>query len=93
MRELTLLKHGERVRIEYAPLSGEAEGAMGASTAEQRPDGQAVGIVKRYRKNRTAEGFPQALGWIKVIYPEAIEYTGMTRELRGYGFCIAVFLE
>lgn len=91
MKELKLLKHGERVRIEYQAPSGSAEGAMGASTEEERPGGKVSGIVKRYRKDRTAEGFPQALGWIKATYKDAIEYTGMTKELRGYGFFLAVF--
>jgi len=91
MKEFKLLKHGERVRLEYAPPPGSTEGAMGASTGEERPGGQVSGIVKRYRKDRTAEGFPQALGWIKATYKDAIEYTGMTKELRGYGFFLAVF--
>jgi hypothetical protein len=91
MKELKLLRHGERVRIEYAAPPGSTEGAMGTSTDEERPDGQVSGIVKRYRKDRTAEGFPQALGWIKATYKDAIEYTGMTKELRGYGFLLAVF--
>ncbi|MGF6348316.1 DUF6708 domain-containing protein [Variovorax sp. W2I14] len=91
MKELKLLKHGERVRIEYQAPSGSAEGAMGASTEEERPGGKVSGIVKRYRKDRTAEGFPQALGWIKATYKDAVKYTGMTKELRGYGFFLAVF--
>lgn len=91
MTELPLLKHGERVRIEYAPRPGSNGRAMGASTEEERPGGDISGIVKRYRKDRTAEGFPQALGWIKAIYPDAIEYTGMVKELRGYGFFLAIF--
>ncbi|WP_447779447.1 DUF6708 domain-containing protein [Variovorax boronicumulans] len=91
MKELKPLKHGERVRIEYALSRNSTEGAMGASTEAERPGGQVSGTVERYRKNRTSDGFPQALGWIKATYKDAIEYTGMTKELRGYGFFLAIF--
>lgn len=67
---LTLLRHGQRVRPEYEALPGETEGSMGASTDEQRPVGQVSGIVKRFQKDEAAAYDPQALGWIKAVYPD-----------------------
>jgi len=88
--EPKLLHHGEHVRTEYAPLPGEKEGPMGRSTDQERTDGHAVGIVKRFKKKERLNVRPMAVGWIKAIYKDAIEYTGMTRELRGTGFMIAM---
>lgn len=91
MNSLALLRHGQRVRPEYEAMPGETEGAQGVSTDEQRPDGQASGIVKRFKKNEDVAYNPQALGWIKAIYPDAIEYTGLTKELHGLAFAGGVF--
>jgi hypothetical protein len=52
-----------------------------------------VGIVKRFKKKERLKGVrPMAVGWIKAIYKDAIEYTGMTKELRGSGFMLAMLL-
>lgn len=83
---LPLLRHGQRVRPEYEAPPGETEGVMGESSDEQRPDGQVSGIVKRFKKDEAAAYDPQALCWIKAVYPDAIEYTGMTKELQGMAF-------
>jgi hypothetical protein len=88
---LTLLRHGQRVRPEYEVMPGETEGAMGASTAEQRPDRQISGIVKRFNKAEAAYFDPQALGWIKAVYQDALEYTGLTKELQGLAFAGGLF--
>lgn len=88
---LPLLRHGQRVRPEYEAPPGETEGTMGASTDEQRSDGQVSGIVKRFKKDEAAAYDPQALGWIKAVYQDAIEYTGMTKELHGMAFWWGVF--
>lgn len=88
---MPLLRHGQRVRPEYEAPPGEIEGAMGASTDEQRPGGQVSGVVKRFKKDEAAAYDPQALGWIKAVYTDAIEYTGMTKELHGMAFWWGVF--
>lgn len=88
---LPLLRHGQRVRPEYEAPPGKTEGTMGASTDEQRPDGQVSGIVKRFKKDEAAAYDPQALGWIKAVYQDAIEYTGTTKELQGMAFWWGVF--
>jgi hypothetical protein len=81
---LELLRHGQHVRPAYAPLPGHNEGMAGKSTAEERPDGQASGILKRFKKHEEAGWNPQALGWIKATHRDAIEYTGLVDELEGF---------
>ena len=89
MNTLRLKSHGQRVRPEYAAPDGEI-GWAGTSTNETRPDGQTSGIVTRYQKHQSTYSRPQVLGWIKAIYPGAIEYTSMTKEMRGYAFAMGV---
>ena len=80
-----LKPHGQRIRPEYAAPDGEV-GWAGTSTNETRPGGETSGIVTRYKKNTSTYKKPQAFGWIKEVYPEAIEFIGMTKEMRGYSF-------
>ncbi len=72
-----LIPHGGHVRIQYA------DGAWGASTDEERPEGGLSGTLRRFRKDRRASERPQAFGWIKAIYRDAIEYSGMKQETEG----------
>jgi hypothetical protein len=90
MQELKLQSHGRRVRREYAPLPGQLEGMAGTSTDDQRKGGQASGIVTRYQKRESTFRRPQAIGWIKTVYPAAIEYTGVTKELKGLAFTFGI---
>jgi hypothetical protein len=87
--EQLLLRHGQRIRPEYAASDGEIDGIAGSSTAEHRPDGLVNGIVKRLEKGDEATCNPLALGWLKTVYRDAIEYTGMKRELHGVGLVLA----
>ncbi len=82
--------HGERVRDVYVPQAGEKDGPAGLSTVEERPGGQISGVVQRYDKSNRSPSRPQALGWIKGVYADAIEYTSVTKELKGFGFFSAI---
>lgn len=81
-----LLEHGERVRAVYEPQPGEKEGPAGLSTTAERPGGEITGVIKRYEKSDRTPYRPQALGWIKAVYGDAIEYTSVTKELKGLAF-------
>ncbi len=72
-----LLPHGSYVRSEYL------YGAWGQSTDEERPEGRLTGTVRRFKKNVRAADTPQAYGWIKATYSDAIEYSGMKRQAEG----------
>lgn len=82
MRELLLRRHGESISPTYATTSGGASWA-GGSTAQERPDGQVSGIVKRFNKEDVASTNVTALGLIKTRYRHAIEYTGIATTVRG----------
>ena len=86
-----ILSHGKRIRIEYFPLPGTTESAVGESTEEQRPGGQLSGVVSRYKKDESGFFSPQALGWIKGNYQNAIEYTSIIKELKGMPFAYGIF--
>jgi len=72
-----LLHHGQHIRAEYT------DGAWGQSTDEERPEGGLSGTLRRFRKNRRESARPQAFGWVKAIYKDAIEYSGMKQETEG----------
>jgi len=91
MPKLTLLKHGSHIHDAYEPLPGETDGAAGSSTDAARPEKKGTGILQRFSKHEPATERPQALGWIKHRYTEAIEYTNMVEGLRGAGFLIGLF--
>lgn len=86
-----LIPHGERVHLYYAPLPGETAGLVGRSTVEDRTPGGRDGIVIRYQKHEYAARKPCALGWIKSVHDEAIEYTALTKELKGLAFHWGMF--
>lgn len=72
-----LLGHGQHVRAEYA------DGAWGESTDAERPEGGLSGTLRRFRKNHRESDRPQAFGWIKATYQDAIEYSGMKQATEG----------
>ena len=82
-----LLQHGEHLGSLYLPLPGQP-----AQRADdpQRQAGQG-GILRHYDKHHSASKNPQALGWIKAVYPDAIEYTSKTQDLRGLSFAGGCF--
>ena len=82
MRELSLRRHGESISPTYATTNGGASWA-GSSTAQERPDGEVCGIVKRFHKEEEASNYVTSLGLIKTSYPDAIEYTGIAASVRG----------
>ncbi|WP_137938738.1 DUF6708 domain-containing protein [Chitinivorax sp. B] len=85
-----LLKHGEHIRPEYQALEGETEGAWGRSTDQDRPLSQTHGILRRFSKHEAAADGALTLGWIKALYQDAIEYTGMRQDMEGVQFFAAV---
>ena len=87
-----LLTHGTHVRPEYA------EGAWGESTDTDRSTSTITGTLQRFKKNEPAGNTPQALGWIKATYPNAIEYSGSKQQTEGaimvgafFGILIGIF--
>lgn len=82
-----LLHHGEHVSSLYAVEPG----VKAPSTADERRIQGQGGIVQRYEKRESVHRNPQALGWIKATYQDAIEYTSKTKDLRGLAFFWAVF--
>ena len=72
-----LLPHGTHIRPEYA------DGAWGQSTDSERSEGGLSGTLRRFRKHQRASDQPQAFGWIKAVYPDAIEYSGMKQATEG----------
>lgn len=73
----SLIHHGQHIRAEYT------DGAWGQSTDEERPEGGLSGTLRRFRKNHRESDHPQSFGWIKTIYKDAIEYSGMKQETEG----------
>lgn len=77
-----LIRHGEHINPAYA----------GANTFRADDAGRAAGmagVLRQYTKRQSASQRPVALGWIKALYPDAIEYTSKTKSLRGMGFATA----
>jgi len=72
-----LIAHGRYVRSQYA------DGAWGKSTDTERPEGGLSGTLRRFQKNRRESEQPQAFGWIKATYTDAIEYSGMKQAAEG----------
>jgi len=66
-----LAPHGSRVG---APYQG---GAWGQSTDAERPTATVRGTLQRFKKGRSASSVPQAFGWVKAVYANAIEFTSM----------------
>jgi hypothetical protein len=78
-----LYEHGQHVLPIYA--AGERVAASSASVEEVKKRGgvRLRPALGRYDKEQRAADRPQAYGWIKAIYPEAIEFTAMRQELEG----------
>ena len=79
-----LLPHGQHIHPAYAG------GAAGQSSAQDRPDAAIHGTLASFGKRQAASGTAQAFGWIKAIYPEAIEYAGQKQALEG-GIMVGAF--
>lgn len=73
MRVQNVLRHGERLRPEYLPASGQAEGWAGKSTSEERPDGQVTGIVQRFSPKRCASSDAVDLGLTRRAHAAAMD--------------------
>ena len=83
---LALLPHGAYVSPGYEPLPGDTEGLAGLSTDEARQSGTQT-IRQRFRRDESAGHDPLAMGFIKAIYRDAIEYRTQTGEKMGGLFC------
>ncbi|MFN3914371.1 MAG: DUF6708 domain-containing protein [Aquabacterium sp.] len=79
-----LIPHGQHINPHYEG------GAAGDSTAQDRPEAAMHGMLKRFDKTQSASGTAQAFGWIKAIYPNAIEYAGQKQALEG-GIMVGAF--
>lgn len=86
-----LIPHGAYVAPDYAPPPGSTEGLAGRTTDEERQPGIET-IKQRFRRDEYMGWDPQAMGCIKAIYPEAIEYRTQTSEKMGGLFCWGVLL-
>ena len=72
-----LSRHGELTRPTYRGVDDFE------STDDARPDGQRTGIFKRYHKKESTAQVATAFGFIKNVYPDAIEYFGIQPGMRG----------
>jgi hypothetical protein len=81
MKNLNVRRHGENIKPVYATSELSSGGAQ--STKGARPDGKISGIVKRFSKSCKAAENPTALGLLKHKFSEAIEFTGISHEVRG----------
>ena len=70
-----LIRHGKNIKPHYAPDPGQAENWAGKSTAEERPDGNSSGIVKRYDKRTKVSEMAASLGLISRVSTDAIRYS------------------
>ena len=91
MSTLGLIPHGAYVAPDYAPRPGSTEGLAGRSTDEERQPGIET-IKQRFRRDEYMGRDPQAMGCIKAIYEDAIEYRTQTSEKMGGLFCWGVLL-
>jgi hypothetical protein len=70
-----LRHHGQNIKPQYAAGQGQSEGWAGKSTVEERPDGNATGIVKRFGKRDRASSKALSLGLIAKADTDAIRYS------------------
>ena len=70
-----LRHHGQNIKPQYADTLGTAQSWAGKSTAEERPDGNASGIVRRFSKRGTASRKALGLGLIARASDTAIRYS------------------
>nr|WP_315202675.1 DUF6708 domain-containing protein [uncultured Albidiferax sp.] len=81
-----LMAHGQHVKPHYTPPLGQVNHWAGKSTDAERPDGNASGIVKRYKMHKRASDKPLDMGLIDTCYAQAISYTAKAHGLRGLAF-------
>jgi len=70
-----LRRHGQNIKPQYAAEQGQAENWAGKSTAEERPDGNATGIVSRFSKRTQAYNKALSLGLIAKVGADAMRYS------------------
>ena len=80
-----LIAHGQHVRPAYE------DAAAGQSTPDDRPEAAVHGTLARFEKQQSASATAQAYGWIKALYPDAIEYAGQKQALEGM-IMVAAFM-
>jgi hypothetical protein len=90
VKTLNLLRHGTNIKPLYS-TGGEGTSWAGSSTDAERPDGQISGIVKRFAKSNPAAAKPTALGLLKTQFPNAVELTGISHDVRGMIFFMGLF--
>jgi hypothetical protein len=68
------------------------ENAPGDVQPAPGPGEEGITIARRYDKQTRAADKPCALGWIRQVYPDAIEYRTMTKSLHGIGVICAALI-
>ncbi|GIX25988.1 MAG: hypothetical protein KatS3mg122_3219 [Caldimonas sp.] len=78
-----LYEHGQHVLPIYAVGDRVARSSASLEEIKKRGGKRLRAPRGVFDKTRRASTQPQAYGWIKAIYPEAIEFTSMRQELEG----------
>lgn len=78
-----LYEHGQHVQPIYAAGDRVAEGNASAEQVKKKGGLRLRPARGQFSKSERAADTPQAFGWLKAIYADAIEYTAMRQELQG----------
>lgn len=86
-----LLRHGEYLSPNVtAGQKVRRKGPLGLP-GKEKAETKLHGVLKRFDKAKVQGTLPQALGWIRATYPEAVEYCGLRPDMKGYGFFFGIF--
>ena len=91
MKVHRVLRHGERLRPEYLPATGQDEGWAGKSTAEERPDGQVTGIVRRFSPKECAASEAVDLGLTRSAHANAMDMSARLTGTAGLASLAGLF--
>jgi hypothetical protein len=78
-----LYPHGQHVLPIYAAGDRVAEGNASAEQVKKRGGLRLRPARGHFGKGERAADTPQAFGWLKATYADAIEFTAMRQELQG----------
>ena len=78
-----LYEHGQHVLSIYAAGDRVAEGNASAEQVKKRGGLRLRPARGQFSKSALAADTPQAFGWLKATYADAIEFTAMRQELQG----------
>jgi hypothetical protein len=83
---ITLGRKNARMNVQYKTVEPVLPQAADIS-ADAEP---VSGVIKRFAKAERVDVKALAFDWIKTTYPEAIEYTGIDRSVRGVALTVAI---